>query len=465
MKAVILGAGPCGLTAAWELSRNGVNVTIVEKNAVVGGLCRTTRRDGYSFDLGGHRFISGDQNLVDDINALMGGRLLLRDRKSVIRFRNREYEYPVNLTNILSQSTPLMSLNFTLGYVAATMGLARSSAPEGSFELWIDQRFGRPLNEFFFKPYTEKLWGIPTSQLSSEWASQRISLLDAKDAVLKSMRLSRKTPRTYARKYYYPPGGIGEIFDVMAEEIIKHGGEIITGASPTKLEVDSGRVRHVVIKNRDGEPRPITGDYYLSTIPLDELTALIEPISSPLPYRALRFLNITLKGLENLSDNTWIYTPEKDIIMTRVQEPKRRSPHNAPPDETSVMLEIPCEAGDRVWSMPDERLLDKALKDLRKLSFDIAPHITGYFSTYAEKAYPRYELGYNVMVGKMRKVVQRVENLSTLGRQGLFRYIFMDNAMLMGRRWACRVLKEQSLEGIDEIGDEGSFTETNSVTA
>lgn len=463
MSVLILGAGPCGLTAAWEFLRKGVHATVVEKDGAVGGLCKTIRRGGYQFDLGGHRFISADRRLVEDVKAIMGGRLLTRDRKSVIRFADREYDYPINVGNVLARSGPWMSAKFTAGYLASAAGLYRSSAPEGSFEAWMDRRFGRPLNEFFFKPYTEKLWGIPASRLSADWAGRRISLLNAKDAVLKALKISGKRPRTYAVKYLYPRGGIGEIFETMAGEIERLGGRIVTCAEAVALETRDGRIEKVMIRRKDGAMESFAAQKVLSTIPLDRLASMIDPGAPALPFRALRFLNVTLSGVEDLSPNTWMYTPEPDVVMTRVQEPKRRSPESAPAGKTSVMLEIPCQKGDKTWSMPDEALLDAALKDLKKLGLDVAGHVTGFFSTYAENAYPLYELGYKERVESLLGLVRKIGNLDTLGRQGVFRYIFMDEAMTMGRRLARRALGEE--EAADEPGGGEGVIEAGSVAA
>lgn len=466
MEVAIFGAGPCGLTAAWELAKQGVRVTVIEKENAVGGLCKTVRKDGFQFDLGGHRFISKDRELVDDIKSLMGGHLLVRDRKSVIRFKDRDFDYPINLPNILSQSTLLMSLKFAAGYFSSWSGFYKSQAPEGSFERWADTNFGRPLNEYFFKPYTEKLWGIAASKLSDEWAGQRISLLDAKDALLKSLGLTKTTPRTFAVKYLYPKRGIGEIFEFMADEIERMGGEIILGAKPVKLRTSGSTITGVEFQLKTGGKSVIKADKYLSTIPLNETARLLEPeITTKLPYRSLRFLNIMLSGIENLSDNTWMYIPEADLIMTRIQEPKRRSPFSAPPGRTSVMLEIPCQRGDTTWTMPDAELLDLALGHLLKLGLDLRPHVTGCFSTFAEHAYPRMEAGYKNIVEPLHKLVNRFDNLKTAGRQGLFKYIFMDIAMLTGRQWARQALGAGVDPAADETGDEPALLEIQSVIA
>ncbi|MEE8431889.1 MAG: UDP-galactopyranose mutase, partial [Candidatus Desulfatibia sp.] len=338
-------------------------------------------------------------------------------------------------------------------------------APEGSFERWVDDKFGRPLNDYFFKPYTEKLWGIPASRLSDDWAAQRISLLNVKDALLKSLPFAGKTPRTYAKTYYYPKGGIGAIFETMASDIKRLGGTILTGMEPVGLETEGNRVSRIIIGKNGKGHSSIASDKLLSTIPLDSVANLVEPgISAQISFRSLRFLNIMLDSKE-FSENTWMYVPEPEFIMSRIQEPKRRSPFSAPEGKTSVMLEIPCEYGDDVWSMSDDGLLETVLANLKALGFDIEREVKGCFSTRARHAYPRYEMGYLEKVKRLRKTVERFINLSTLGRQGLFRYIFMDTAMIMGREWATNILGKRGTERIDEICNSKELIETQSVVA
>ncbi len=463
MKVAVLGAGPCGLTAAWELAKNGADVTVIEKDSRVGGLCKTTRKQGYQFDLGGHRFISKDRQLVGNIRELMGDDLLTRERKSVIRFRDRSFDYPINIRNVLGAATLNMNLKFAAGYLGGFHKSGR--APEGSFERWVDDKFGRPLNDYFFKPYTEKLWGIPASRLSDDWAAQRISLLNVKDALLKSLPFTGETPRTYAKMYYYPKGGIGAIFEKMASDIKRLGGTILTDMEPVRLETEGSRVSRVIIGKNGAGHSSVTPDKLLSTIPLDILAKLIRPgISTKVSFRSLRFLNIMLDSKE-FSENTWMYVPEPEFIMTRIQEPKRRSPFSAPEGKTSVMLEIPCEYEDAIWSMSDDDLLETVLVNLKALGFDIEGEVKGYFSTRARHAYPRYEMGYLKKVKRLRKTVERFTNLSTLGRQGLFRYIFMDTAMLMGREWAMNIMGKTGSEKIDEICNSKRLIETQSVVA
>lgn len=463
MEVAIFGAGPCGLTAAWELAKNGITPIVIEKENTVGGLCKTTRRDGYQFDLGGHRFISKDRDLVRDIRRLMGDALLTRTRKSVIRFCDGEYDYPINILNVIERSSPWRTLKFAAGYSAALAGLPLSRAPENSFERWVDTSFGKPLSNFFFKPYTEKLWGIPASSLSDDWAAQRISRLNTGRVLLEALGLSKAEPRSHALKYLYPTRGIGAIFETMVEEIERLGGKVLTGFQPIRFGTNGHRIDKVLVVNDNGDRETIEADRYLSTIPLDALMGLLGYGNTlSLPFRSLRFLNIQLNR-ERLSPNTWMYVPESDLMMTRIQEPKHRSPFSVPKGKTSVMLEIPCSRGDVLWDMGDEALLRRAIKDLRKLGFDIEGEITGCFSTRAEHAYPCYKIGYLKTVEAIRHTIDRYENLTTLGREGLFRYIFMDTAMIMGRTWAQSILGQRGGDSIDELDSQPILLETRSV--
>jgi len=463
VKVCILGAGPCGLTAAWELAKNGIAVTVIEKAESVGGLCRTFRRDGYQFDMGGHRFISRDGELVADVRKLMGDELLSRTRKSVIRLSDRQYDYPLNLRNVLGASSIRMNLEFAAGYLAARFRVSAPRSPEGSFGRWADERFGRELSDFFFRPYTEKLWGISVSELSGDWAAQRIPKLDVKNVLLGALGIGRGRVRSFAPVYLYPRRGIGDIFETMEKEIVRLGGEVLKGSTSVALKTEKEKVSAVEFEV-DGQMREAGADRFLSTIPIDELARCAGVSQATLPYRSLRFINVML-DMENLSPNTWMYVPERRMVMTRIQEPKRRSPHSAPEGKSSVMLEIPCDAGDETWNMDDAELLSKAVRDMKSLGFDIEKKILGFFSTRASHAYPRYETGYKERVEKLAGSLKRYRNLSTLGRQGLFRYIFMDTAMLMGRNWARNAMGRDVASRAEETDNEQVLHETLSVAS
>ena len=436
---VILGGGPCGLSAAWELSRSGKAVVVVEAQSSLGGLCKTINYKGYNFDLGGHRFISKNDELINKIKALMGDDLLVSERISAIRLDGREFQYPLSAGDILKQTDIIFLTRCLVDYVYQTLYKKLRDSPDTSFEDWIINRFGRKLYATFFKDYTHKLWGIPSSKLSSDWAAERISLLNLWDVVLRLCGLGREAPRTYAKRYFYPKQGIGQIFEYIAREIKQNGGNIVLNARFKKLLLEGGRVKGVVYES-NGEDQVINCDWVVSTIPITDLIynqdrggeyQEASNAARSLRFRSLRFLNILIDKPE-IGRNTWTYIPDGKYIMTRIQEPNKRSPHNAPDGKTSLMLEIPCSYNDEVWNMQDDILFKRCIEDLLNLGIDIKDKVIDYFYTRERHAYPIYQLDYKLHLKKLFLWIDTIENIHTCGRNGLFRYIFMDRAMEMG---------------------------------
>ena len=375
---VILGGGPCGLSAAWELSRTGKNVVVVEAQSALGGLCKTIRHRGFNFDLGGHRFISRNDDLINKVKVLMGDDLLVSERISAIRLNGREFQYPLSACDILKQTDIIFLTRCLVDYVYQALYKKLRDSPDTSFEDWVINRFGRKLYVTFFKDYTHKLWGIPSNKLSSDWAAERISLLNLWDVALRLCGLGREAPRTYTKEYFYPKQGIGQIFEYIAREIKQNGGNIIINARFKKLLLEGDRVKGVIYES-NGKGQVINCDWVVSTIPITELIckpgrgAGYKEVSSAarsLRFRSLRFLNILIDKPE-IGRNTWTYIPDGKYIMTRIQEPNKRSPYNTPDGKTSLMLEIPCSYKDEVWNMQDDLLFKRCIEDLLKLGIDI----------------------------------------------------------------------------------------------
>ncbi|MFC1855018.1 FAD-dependent oxidoreductase [Thermodesulfobacteriota bacterium] len=473
-RVIILGAGPCGLTAAWELSNKGYDVVVIEKDGEVGGLCKTTSHrasaesftpgETYRFDLGGHRFITKNKRLMTMVTDLMREDMLVAHRKSVILLREREFEYPLNIKNLFK------NLDFTLFMRAGIDYLLKpflsGSVDDKSFEGWIKTRYGKTLYDLFFGPYTEKLWGISPTQISSDWAVQRISALDLKDMILNLMKLKNKEKRTFTKRFFYPKEGIGQIFDKMQVAVEQNGGKIYFNSRAESVESVDGSVRAVTI-NENGERKRIECDHLISTIPVDGLCDILvddgeKGVLPKLSYRSLRFLNV-LVDKEKISDNTWLYVSEAKYFMTRIQEPKKRSPFSAPDGKTSVMLEIPCNVGDETYSCSDEKLFDRGMDGLKALGFDLKGLSSDFFTTYADHAYPVYSLDYKENVAELIKVTNRYDNLITCGRQGLFRYIFMDTAMEMGLLAADKIMGSATMADIHSVGLEKDLLEVKSI--
>jgi protoporphyrinogen oxidase len=463
-----------------------VQPIVLEREPLVGGLCATHEKDGFRFDLGGHRFVSGDATLSSWLEELLGDDLLTQERKSVVLHAGRRFRYPLEARDLVENLGVYENARAFAGYLAARgrrlLEGARTAGRDASFEDWVTARFGRPLYEAFFGPYTEKLWGIAPSRISADWAAERISLLDLGDAALRMFGLRDAPIRTYARRYRYPRFGMGQLYEAIAKDITRRGGEVLTGARVAGLDVAGGqgrRPRVVAIKVAfaDGGARTIPVGELFSTIPLPELVLALAPhahaavsrAADNLRFRSLVFVNVPL-GRANFSENTWMYVASPELKVSRIQEPRRRSPSMAPRGHTSLMLEVPCDAGDRLWNATDDDLAALAARELGALGFSMHDAI-GRFTVRVEHGYPVYHLAYERDRQALLGEVARFANVRTGGRQGLFRYVFMDAAMQMGLRAATEMLSgvppspPGARDGLDALGRSAGVLETQALTA
>lgn len=431
---LILGAGPAGLMAAWELAEHGYKVTVLEKEPYAGGMCATQTFEGqhgnYRFDFGGHRFITKNPKLLEFVDKLMGDELLHAERKSVIRYRGRIYQYPLVLGDLIKNAPLSLLVGGGFDLFKQLFKAKPSNRSEVSFAQWIESRFGKTLYRHFFEGYTAKLWGIDPKNLSGDWASQRISLIDLKDIARRMLPGKRSNVRTYAKKYRYPKWGFGQLYTQLAHELENKGVKFIYEAEVSDLTIgDKQRISQVSYTHPLGDTT-ISCDELISTLPLPLMTKLTG-FDSGLGYRSLRFINMPMEK-KNLSDNTWQYLSDPQIIGTRLQEPKRRSPFMAPEGRTSVMVEIPCNKNDEVWCMDGTDLRNRVLDDLSVLNIDPSLATGEFFTSYSEFAYPMMDMGYQAKREAAIEHLSQFTNLVMTGRQGTFRYIFTDTAMEMG---------------------------------
>lgn len=436
---VIIGAGPAGLTAAHRLAREGVRVTILEKRAHLGGLGGTTAFEGrhgiYRFDFGGHRFITRNAELLKLVEDLVGEDLLTASRASVIRLGGRVYDYPLAIGNLLKSAPPSLLLGAARDVSAMLLGLARA-VPGEDFASWTEARFGPTLYRTFFEGYTAKLWGVPPTQLSADWAEQRISLVDLRDVLRRLLPGAANNPRTYARSYRYPRLGFGMIFERLATAVEKLGGSIRCGVTITGFMEAGGRI--TAVETADG---PVPCDAVISSMPLPEMVRMTGGECS-LGFRGLRFFNMPM-AVTNVSPWTWQYLSDPDMLATRLQEPRRRSPEMAPEGMSSLMLEIPCDPGSALWEMEDEALFARVKADLARLGIDPAKATGEYFSVRTPYAYPLLTVGYEKQQQAAIRHLARFANLYQCGRQATFRYVFTDTAMEMGLMAAEGLLEDR----------------------
>lgn len=462
---VVLGAGPAGLMSAWELMDAGYQVTIIERDDHVGGMCATQTFTGehgeYRFDFGGHRFITKNPKLLTFVDKLMGDDLLFAQRKSVIRYKGRIYQYPLALVDLIKNAPLPLLLGGGVDFIKQLFKSTPHDRSNVSFAEWIESRFGRTLYKHFFEGYTGKLWGIDPKFLSGDWASQRISLMDLKDVVRRLLPGKKSSVRTYARQYRYPKLGFGQLYTRLAEELEARGAKILLNSDVCGLDAENNRIGSVSYKHNE-EVKHIQCDELISTLPLSLMCKLTD-FDSQLEFRSLRFMNMPMET-ENISDNTWQYLSDPEMLGTRLQEPKRRSSYMAPEGRSSVMIEIPCNKNDDVWNMDGKKLQTRILSDLEALGVDPKLATGEFFTSYTEHAYPLMDITYQAKREKAITHLCQFENLIMTGRQGTFRYIFTDTAMEMGMMAAQSVIdgKDRRRE-IFDFRNEKTVIEVQSV--
>ncbi|GLR73296.1 FAD-dependent oxidoreductase [Aliivibrio sifiae] len=462
---IVLGAGPAGLMSAWELMDAGYQVTIIERDDHVGGMCATQTFTGehgeYRFDFGGHRFITKNPKLLTFVDKLMGDDLLFAQRKSVIRYKGRIYQYPLALVDLIKNAPLPLLVGGGVDFIKQLFKSKPQDRSNVSFAEWIESRFGRTLYKHFFEGYTGKLWGIDPKFLSGDWASQRISLMDLKDVVRRLLPGKKSSVRTYARQYRYPKLGFGQLYTRLAEELETRGAKILLNSDVCGLDAENNRIGSVSYKHND-EVKHIQCDDLISTLPLSLMCKLTD-FDSQLEFRSLRFMNMPMET-ENISDNTWQYLSDPEMLGTRLQEPKRRSSYMAPEGRSSVMIEIPCNKNDDVWNMDGKKLQTRILSDLEALGVDPKLATGEFFTSYTEHAYPLMDITYQAKREKAITHLCQFENLIMTGRQGTFRYIFTDTAMEMGMMAAQSVIdgKDRRRE-IFDFRNEKTVIEVQSV--
>ena len=438
-KVHILGGGLAGLSAGADLARNGVSVEVIEAESRVGGLARSFEIDGFTCDLGPHRFHSNSDDIVDHIRAPLAGNLHMRDRLSRIFMFGKFFHYPLRAGNVLRNLPPLLLVRSFLDYWFMYVRLRFRPLPDDSFENYVRKRFGNTLYRLFFGTYTEKAWGIPPSRISPDWASQRITLLNLWDVVKKTLFRPRDVPRTYVSRFYYPKtGGIGAICEGYQRLIEEHAGTVLTSASVQSIQTEGDRVVAVRYEQNGKEVvQPVTE--LVSTIPVNRLVECLDPpapaeilaAAGKLQHKAILFVYLMLDR-EQVTPDHWVYLPEKHLTVHRISEFKNFSAETCPAGKTLVCAEITCNQGDERWQMADQELAEIARSDLVKMGLFRPEEVYDHHVRRVPYSYPLYEIGYRDHLTELLRYLKRFKNLISTGRQGLFRYGNMDHSVMQG---------------------------------
>ena len=433
-QVVILGAGPAGLTAAYELAKAGVTSTVLEGDDTVGGLARTVLHKGYRFDIGGHRFYTKVPAVEEIWREILGDDLLTRSRLSRIYYHGKFFSYPLKPFNALEGLGLVETLRCLASYGRARLKPLR---PEDDFASWVTNRFGSRLFELFFKTYTEKVWGIPCSEIQAEWAAQRIrglSLSTAiKNAVFGERAQNKKdVVKTLVERFQYPRHGPGMMWERTSDEVEKRGSSVRLNAPVTRIFWRDGAVEGV---EAGGEV--FTGRHFISSIAIRDLIECMTPsppesvmqAAAKLQYRDFLTVALVLRRRDIFPDN-WIYVNDPSVKMGRIQNFNNWSPEMAPDPETTCLgLEYFCFEGDGLWSMPDEELMELGKVELRKLGLARPEDVVDGAVVRMRKAYPIYDGQYAPAVLAIRTFLKRLPNLQLVGRNGMHRYNNQDHSM------------------------------------
>ena len=435
-KVVIIGAGPAGLTAAYELSKHSVPAVVLERDNTVGGLSRTVNHKEYLFDIGGHRFFTKWDEVNQIWREVLGEQFLERPRLSRIFYRNKFFYYPLRAKNALFGLGLVDSARVVFSYLKSRLFYYEN---EQNLEQWVSNRFGKRLYEIFFKTYTEKVWGVRCTEISAEWAAQRIQSLSLATALRNALYKPQKTKvKTLISSFHYPRRGPGQMWESMAELLRKRDYPILLERPVTRILHDGSGVTAFEATAPNGLETH-AGTDFISSMPIRELVRALDPPAPKLVqqaavllrYRDFLIVSLVVNRKEVMPDN-WIYIHDPSVRVGRIQNFKNWSPNMVPdPNKTSLGMEYFVFENDDVWASPDDKLIDLAKCEIAKLGLVKPEEIEDGVVVRMPKAYPMYNSGWAKQVATIRQYLEEcLPNLQLVGRNGMHKYNNQDHSMM-----------------------------------
>ncbi len=435
---IVIGAGPAGLTAAFQLHKADIASTILEADPEVGGISRTAQRDGWRFDIGGHRFFTK----VPQVEALWHEILpdedfLMRPRKSRIFYQGKYYDYPIKAVNALKNLGPVEAVRCVGSYVSARV---RPPKDQTNYEGWLVARFGWRLYRTFFKTYTEKLWGVPVSDMPADWAAQRVKGLSLGNAIVNALmpKRNQKEITSLIEEFQYPKYGPGMMWEVCRDKVVAQGSKVVTETAVTTVRHEGGRAVSVAAQHVDGGTSEYPCTEVISSMPISDLLAAMEPpvpaevraAADDLRYRDYLIVALVLPEDLVTFDDNWIYIHEPAVRTMRIQNFGSWSPFMVKPGFNTLGLEYTVWEGDDEWCADDDFLVERAKRELEELGLAKAGQVSEGFVVRQPKAYPIYDDRYRANVDVLRAwLTEHASNVYPVGRNGMFRYNNQDHSM------------------------------------
>ena len=446
MGTIVIGAGPAGLTAAYQLAKGGQKVTVFEAASAVGGLARSFPLWDQIVDVGPHRFFSHDRRVNELWLEVVGKDYQMVNRQTRILYQGKLFQYPLNALDTLAKLGTLETVRCIASYAAQTLSPGRD---DGSFETWVSRRFGRRLFEIFFKTYSEKLWGISCEDLDADFAAQRIKKFSLSEAIKGALlKGSGDKHRTLVDKFAYPLAGTGMVYERMADIVRDHGGSVHLNTPVSKILLKNGRAVGVELASGQIEE----SDHVISTMPLTLLISRLDGVPSDVidACRQLQFRNTVLVYLEVLNENpftdNWVYVHSPDLALGRVTNFRNWVPHICgKSDHTILALEYWCQADDEFWRRDDAALGNLARDEICRSGLVNGSKKLGRTHVLRiPRSYPIYRRGYREHLRTIQEHLRTLSGIQVIGRYGSFKYNNQDHSILMGRLAAENILREST---------------------
>lgn len=467
-KIAIIGAGPAGLTAAYQLSKANQKVFVFEKDPkYVGGISRTESYKGYHFDIGGHRFFSKSKEVEDFWTEILGDEMLERPRSSRIYYKGKFFAYPLAAKEALTKLGIIESTLCVLSYMKAKAFPIKNPT---NFEDWITNQFGKRLFNIFFKTYTEKVWGVPCNKISADWAAQRIKGLSLSSAIKNALIKPKKggskdkVIKTLIDTFRYPKQGPGMMWEVCAEKAQKMGMELKMNSRVKSFELVNEKWKVTL----DSGVLDEEFDFVISSAPIREIIPVIKPTLSPKALQAAQNLGyrdfitvVLIQKDKDVFDDNWIYIHDPSVIVGRIQNFKSWSPYMVPdPSMSCYGLEYFCFEGDGMWESSDEKLIELGKKELEQIGLGKAVDVLDGYVVRQPKAYPVYDETYKQNVDIITNDLKNYPGLYLVGRNGMHKYNNQDHSMMTAMLAAENIIAGEELYDLWKVNGDAEYHES-----